>query len=152
VYYCCICACEKKWQDPPVLKGNSSALNHMISHGYDRDGSKIEKITKSIPDAAVSYTPVTATRYESFETLLVRWIVYCQVTFAMLIGSKMSISGNYSPASTSLSPILLPRARARLRKWIMDEYVTQKAVLKDDWHKQLATSSYLSISGRRQTI
>lgn len=135
VYYCWICECEKKRQDLPVLKGNSSALNHMMSHGYDRDGNKIDKGTRSIPEAAALYTLVTATRYESFKTLLVRWIVYCQVAFAMLENEyfrELLACLNQSIAN------LLPRARATLRRWIMDEYVAQKAVLKNELAQALS--------------
>ena len=56
----------------------------MMSHGYDRDGNKVDKGTRSIPEAAVLFTLVTATRYKNFKTLLVRWIVYYQVAFVML--------------------------------------------------------------------
>ncbi|KAF4546931.1 Hypothetical protein D9617_95g039960 [Elsinoe fawcettii] len=128
-YYCWICECEKKQQDLPVLKGNSSALNHMISHGYDRDGNKVNKGTRSIPEAATLYTLVTATRFENFKTLLVRCIVCCQVAFAMFENEcfrELLACLNQSIAN------LLPRARATLRGWIMDEYVAQKAVLKDE--------------------
>jgi hypothetical protein len=129
VYYCWICECEKKRQDLPVLKGNSSALNHMMSHGYDRDGNKTEKSTKTIPETRTFYALVTATKYESFKTLLVRWIVYCQVAFAMLENEyfrELLACLNQSIAD------LLPRARATLRGWIMDEYVDRKAAIKDE--------------------
>lgn len=101
----------------------------MMSHGYDRDGNKVDKGTRSIPKAAALYTLVTATRYESFKTLLVRWIVYCQVAFAMLENEyfrELLACLNQSVAN------LLPRERATLRRWIMDEYVTQRAVLKNE--------------------
>ncbi|KAM0708841.1 hypothetical protein Q7P35_005494 [Cladosporium inversicolor] len=129
VYYCWICECEKKRQDLPVLKGNSSALNHMMSHGYDRDSNKTEKSTKTIPETRTFYALVTTTKYESFKTLLVRWIVYCQVAFVMLENEyfrELLACLNQSIAD------LLPRARATLRGWIIDEYVDRKAALKDE--------------------
>lgn len=92
-------------------------------------GSNVDKGTKSIPEAAALYTLVTATRYESFKTLLVRCLVYCQVAFAMLKNEyfrELLACLNQSVAN------LLPRARTTLRRWIMDEYVTQKAVLKNE--------------------
>lgn len=60
VYYCWICECEKKRQDLSVLKGNSSALNHMMSYGYDRDGNKVEESTKTIQVTRIFYALVTA--------------------------------------------------------------------------------------------
>lgn len=148
VYYCWICECKKKRQDLPVLKGNSSALNHMMSHGYDRDGNKIDKSTRSIPEAVALYTLVTATRYESFKTPLVRWIVYCQVAFAMLENGyfrELLACLNRSIAN------LLPRARVTLRRWIMDEYVTQKAVLKNELAQALSDVHLSFDFGQRQT-
>lgn len=52
VYYCWICDCEKKRQGLPAHKGKSSALNHMMSHGDDRDGNRVDKGARSIPGAA----------------------------------------------------------------------------------------------------
>lgn len=83
-YYCWICESEKKGLDLPILKGSTSALNHMMSHGYDRGGNKIENGFGYIPGAAALYTLVAAKRYESFKALLVHWIVYRHVAFAML--------------------------------------------------------------------
>lgn len=101
----------------------------MMSHGYDRDGNKTEKSTKTIPEARTFYAFVTATKYESFKTLLVRCIVYCQVAFVMLENEyfrELLACLNQSIAD------LLPRARATLRGWIKDEYVDRKAALKDE--------------------
>lgn len=129
VYYCWTCERERKQQELPVLKGNSTALKHMMSHGYDREGNKASKSAENILEAAAIYTLVTTTRYESFKALLVRWIVYCQVAFAMLENEyfrELLACLNQSIAD------LLPRARATLRKWIMDEYVCQKEALKSE--------------------
>jgi hypothetical protein len=65
VYYCWTCECEKKQQELPVLKGNSSALKYMMSHGYDREGNKVDKSAKTMFEATALYTLVTITRYES---------------------------------------------------------------------------------------
>jgi hypothetical protein len=62
IYYCWICECEKKQQELPVLKGNSSALNHTMSHGYGREGNKIEKSRKTVVKATELYILVTDTR------------------------------------------------------------------------------------------
>ncbi|GAB7336563.1 hypothetical protein MBLNU13_g09833t2 [Cladosporium sp. NU13] len=129
VYYCWTCECERKQQELPVLKGNSTALKHMMSHGYDREGKKASKSAENVLEAAAIYTLVTTTRYESFKALLVRWIVYCQVAFAMLENEyfrELLACLNQSIAD------LLPRARATLRKWIMDEYICQKEALKSE--------------------
>jgi hypothetical protein len=42
VYYCYICECEKKQQKLPVLCGTKGGIDHMMVHGYDRDGTKVE--------------------------------------------------------------------------------------------------------------
>ena len=129
VYYCWTCECEKKQQELPVLKGNSSALKHMMSHGYDGEGNKAEQSAKTILETTALYTLVTTTRYASFKALLIRWIVYCQVAFAMLENEyfrELLACLNQSIAD------LLPRARATLRKWIMDEYLCQKEALKNE--------------------
>lgn len=55
-----------------------------MGHGYDRDGAKIEKSTQTVLGPIALYNHVTATRSQSFKALLVRWIVYCHVAFAML--------------------------------------------------------------------
>ena len=98
-----------------------------MSHGYNHEGNKAGKSVGSILESTAIYTLVTTTRYESFKTLLVRWIVYCQVAFAMLENEyfrRLLACLNQSIAD------LLPRARATLRKWIMDEYICQKEALK----------------------
>jgi hypothetical protein len=101
----------------------------MVSHRYDREGNKVDKSAKTMFQATALYTLVTTTRYESFKALLVRWIVYCQVAFAMLENGyfrELLACLNQSIAD------LLPRARATLRKWIMDEYLCQKEALKSE--------------------
>jgi hypothetical protein len=101
----------------------------MMSHEYNREGNKAEQSAKTIFGTNVLYTLITTTRYQDFKALLIRWIVYCQITFAMLENEcfrELSACLNQSIAD------MLPHARAALRKWIMGEYLCQKEAVKNE--------------------
>jgi len=140
VYYCWTCECEKKQQELPILKGNSSALNHMMSHGYNREGVKTERSAHTVLGTTALYTLVTATRLESFKALLIRWIVYCHIAFAML--ENENFRDLLACLNKSVAD-LLPRARATLRKWVMEEYLAQREILKEEL-AQAISSIHLS--------
>ena len=113
----------------PTIKGNSSAIDHMCGYGYDKEGKKLQKVEKPLPEALDLYALVTSANMGLFKKLLVRWVVYCQVAFIMLENKyfrELLACLNKGIAN------LLPRARATLRGWIMTEYEEQKQLVKEE--------------------
>jgi hypothetical protein len=77
VYYCYICECSRKSQDLPVLKGNSTAIAHMMAHGYIKDGNKkmaapLQGRQGTIEGRFDAYKHVSNDRYTRFKWLLIR--------------------------------------------------------------------------------
>lgn len=127
VYYCYLCESERKPQKLPVLCGTKGGIDHMVVHGFDREGNKVEKAPATQRRLTSFATMVSTYDYDKFKRLFLRWIVYCQLAFAML-------ENDYFRELVAFLNIglagLLPRAGVTLRRWIMDEYAEQKEGVK----------------------
>lgn len=141
VYYCYLCESQRRPQQLPLNnEGSKPALNHILRvHKINSNG---EVIQPTPPTAQPTMNPslffnvVSTYDFDEFKRLLIRWIVYCQVAFAMLENEY------FRELVTFLNKTvggLLPRARATLRRWIMAEFSKQKALLKGEL--QVALSS-----------
>jgi hypothetical protein len=129
VYYCYICECQKKPQRLPVLCGTKGGIDHMMVHGYNREGYKVEPLPTSQKRITSFSNLVTTVDYDVFKRLFMRWIVYCQLAFAILENDYFRELLTFLNAGLAS---LLPRAAVTLRRWIMDEYADHKERLKDE--------------------
>ena len=123
VYYCYICECEKKQQKLPVLCGTKGGIDHMMLHGYDRDGARVEGLRNGLKRSSLFSNLVTTVNYDVLKRLFIRWIVYCQIAFTILENDYFRELLTFMNASLA---DLLPRAASTLRSWILDEYAEHK--------------------------
>ena len=71
VYYCYICECEKKQQKLPVLCGTKGGIDHMMMHGYDRDGARVEGAHTGLKRSSLFSNLVTTVNYDVLKLLFI---------------------------------------------------------------------------------
>jgi hypothetical protein len=135
VYYCWLCERVNKPQKLPVLNG-SRAGNYHLLHIH-----QIDCLKNDTSDAATTFKELVVKKdFNVFRRLLIHWFVFCQLAFFMLENMLFRDLVKYLNASLG---VLLPKARATLRKWIMDEYSEYKDNLKKELTRSL-TKIHLS--------
>ena len=138
VYYCYLYERQKRSQILPVINGNRPALEHLREvHQLDKEGNKVVKevdLDQSTLESKV-FTAVTTYDLAEFKRLLVRWMVYCFISFRMV--ENVYFRDLLAFVNTGLSS-LLPRAAATIRYWIKEEYDKHKALLIDELQAALS--------------
>jgi hypothetical protein len=137
VYYCYLCEHKKSRQALPILCGNKGGLNHMATHGIDKEGNQIEKRAAG---QQVIMNLVAKTDFNEFKRLFVRWVIYCHIALLMIENEYFRELLRCLNAALSN---LLPAARSTVRGWIIDEFEEQKDCIRKELESAL-TDIHLS--------
>lgn len=144
-WYCYHCEREGKKQTLPVLNGNQGPLLHLLrDHGIDKEGNKVEKKQQTPKGVTVSMVSLISSKsVERFKSLLVRWIVYCHISFRMLENQYFRELVGFMNSGLAA---YLPRAASTIRGWVIAEYHKQKEVLVEEM-KSALSDIHISFDG-----
>ena len=130
VYYCYECTAGNYKQELFVINGTSGARSHLEKKHQIDSKSSIKKnsfIQKLVLDQQKG--TATASNFfwkdsvEKFKELLIRWIVYCHITFFQLENQY------FYELLFFLNPALLnhlPKAARTIRSWVMNAFLSKK--------------------------
>jgi hypothetical protein len=135
VFYCYLCERGKRNQSLPILNGTGPGLEHIATHGIDKDGKPLP--LKPADQKVVEFGElVMVKQFETFKRLLIRWIVYCHLAFLMVENIYFRELIEY--LNKGLAG-LLPQAKSTLRHWVLQEFQMQKAVIQVELSDSLSS-------------
>jgi hypothetical protein len=117
VYYCYQCEVRGKEQQWTSLHGTSSVHKHLKTHGVGLGESPQPEPSQTV------FEKVSTERYNGFKSVIVRWIVYCNIAFKMLENQYFRDVVLFLNKGLGA---LLPAASATIRNWVKEEYDKQK--------------------------
>lgn len=129
-WYCYLC--EKQQELPSIGNGNCTSLDHLESkHNIDRNTGEVKAQARSREEGQLSITEASCTK---------------TLVFARRLDIFQIENGYFRELLFYLFPPLanlLPKARATLRRWIMEAFETGKELLKQnmrDAHSNISIS------------
>lgn len=152
-WYCYLCEKQQKQQElPSIGNGNCTSLDHLeLKHNVDRNTGEVKAQARSREEGQLSITEansmktlVYARRLDKFKDLLIRWVVYCHIAiFQIENGYFRELLFYLFPPLANL----LPKARATLRRWIM-EACAQRLTM---WPKHRRRHLFRCVAIRRRS-
>jgi len=123
VFWCYECEVHKKVQPLNVCDGTSNARSHLINiHKIDMATGKKKEVSKKPLVRVLVYRK----DLDVFKRLLVRWFAFCQLALFML--EKAYFRELITFLNETIGKVL-PKASATLRRWIMEEFQSQKKMV-----------------------
>ena len=131
VFYCYQCERQNKKQLWLSLYGTSTASDHLKrTHGLGQDSAQDK------PNPSKIRSVVSTTDFDSFKSLLIKWVVYCHIAFAML--ENQYFRDLIKCLNAGIIKVL-PAARSTLRNWVKKEYEIRKDYLIEELETALSS-------------